>query len=91
MCGTAPRTSFGSSARCLRQFLPGPRHVQTLEHRKQFDGLRFFVFLPVFLGHSDIVQEALAKQSEAISTAGDGQMGGSREGCEHCFGGYDAC
>ena len=28
--------------------------MQTLEHRKQIDGLRFFAFLPVFLVHSDV-------------------------------------
>jgi len=33
---------------------PVARHVQTLEHRKQIDGLRFFAFLAVFLVHSDI-------------------------------------
>ncbi len=30
--------------------------MQTLEHRKQLDGLRFFAFLPVFLVHSDITR-----------------------------------
>ncbi|MEO8506459.1 MAG: acyltransferase [Betaproteobacteria bacterium] len=28
--------------------------MQSLEHRKQIDGLRFFAFLPVFLVHSDV-------------------------------------
>lgn len=30
--------------------------MQTLEHRKQIDGLRFFAFLPVFLVHSDVTR-----------------------------------
>ncbi len=30
--------------------------MQTLEHRPQIDGLRFFAFLPVFLVHSDITR-----------------------------------
>src|SRR4030042_1407122 len=28
--------------------------MQTLEHRKQIDGLRFFAFLAVFMIHSDV-------------------------------------
>jgi peptidoglycan/LPS O-acetylase OafA/YrhL len=30
--------------------------MQTLAHRKQIDGLRFFAFLPVFLVHTDIAR-----------------------------------
>ncbi len=30
--------------------------MQTLEHRRQIDGLRFFAFLPVFLVHSDVAR-----------------------------------
>jgi len=30
--------------------------MQTLDHRKQIDGLRFFAFFPVFLVHSDITR-----------------------------------
>ena len=43
-------------ARCLRYFLPGSRHMQTLEHRKQLDGLRFFAVLGVFMVHSDVTR-----------------------------------
>jgi peptidoglycan/LPS O-acetylase OafA/YrhL len=34
--------------------IAGSRHMQTLDHRKQIDGLRFFAFLAVFLVHSDV-------------------------------------
>jgi peptidoglycan/LPS O-acetylase OafA/YrhL len=33
---------------------PAARRIQTLDHRKQIDGLRFFAFLAVFLVHSDV-------------------------------------
>ena len=34
----------------------GSRRMQTLDQRKQIDGLRFFAFLAVFLVHSDITR-----------------------------------
>ncbi len=33
---------------------PGSRRTQTLDHREQIDGLRFFAFFAVFLVHSDV-------------------------------------